>query len=159
MTGPPAVRPDIQELPGLVSGGMKAGKVTVVNPPWNGSGRIKRKTADFYVNEGRAVWVGAGSPEPLLWMIESHPKNQAARLRAAAGYDATEWAGRRITPEELLHIGVVCPAKAITENLTVRVGVPARRHFAGRSGPATGSSGRPTPERRVAPMTWNPPPA
>ena len=127
---PPAARPETQELPGLVPGGMQAGKVAVVNPPWNGSGKIKRKTADFYVGEGRAVWAG----EALLRMVEAHPKNQAAKLRAAAGYDAAKWDGRRITPDELLNIGVVCPAKAITENLTDR-SLGSGRHVAGRSGP------------------------
>src|ERR1017187_7076087 len=119
--------PETQEPSGLVPDGKQAGgKVSVVNPPWNGPGRIKRKVADFYVTEGRAVWAGerrdaTGNPELLLRMIE-HPKNKAARIRAAAGYDAVEWVGRRVTPDELLHIGIVCPAKAIRENLTVRAG-------------------------------------
>jgi hypothetical protein len=101
---PPAVRPESQEPSGLVPGGMQSAvKVLVVNPPWNGSGRIKRKVADFYVSEGRAVWAGelrdktTGIPQTLLRMIESHPKNKAAKLRAAAGYDATKWGGRRIS--------------------------------------------------------------
>ncbi len=54
------------------------GKVTVTNPVWNGLTRIRRKDADYYVAEGRAVWIGE-----RLRLVESHPKNLAAAARAA----------------------------------------------------------------------------
>jgi hypothetical protein len=70
----------------LVSSGQErryfgvSSKIKVINSVWNGTGMIKRKVADFYVAEGRAVFVGEGQ----LRLIESHPKNQAAAARAAA---------------------------------------------------------------------------
>jgi hypothetical protein len=55
-------------------------KIKVINPVWNGNGRLKRKVAEHYVSEGRAEWVG----EDLLRLDLSHPQNQAAADRASA---------------------------------------------------------------------------
>jgi hypothetical protein len=55
-------------------------KVKVVNPVWNGNGRITRKVADFYASEGRAEWVGRDQ----IRLVLTHPKNQAAAARARA---------------------------------------------------------------------------
>jgi hypothetical protein len=53
-------------------------KIKVVNSVWNGPGVIKRKVAEYYVAEGRAVFVS----ERQIRLVESHPKNQAAAARA-----------------------------------------------------------------------------
>ena len=71
--------------------------VKVVNPVWNGAGWLKRKVADFYVTEGRAVYVNPGQ----LKLVESHKKNLAAKARAAVGYDSIE----REMPEALQGTG------------------------------------------------------
>jgi hypothetical protein len=55
-------------------------KIKVINPVWNGDGRLKRKVAEHYVSEGRAEWVG----DDLLRLDLSHPQNQAAADRASA---------------------------------------------------------------------------
>jgi len=61
-------------------------KVKVINPVWNGNGRLKRKVAEHYVSEGRAECVG----EDLLRLDLSHPQNQAAADRASAWARAQE---------------------------------------------------------------------
>jgi hypothetical protein len=68
-------------------------KAKVVNAVWNGSYEVRRKTANHFVAEGRAVWVGRDQLRLLL----THPKNQAAAARAAKGYQAAwfEKDGRR----------------------------------------------------------------
>jgi hypothetical protein len=55
-------------------------RVKVVNSIWNGSGVIKRKVAQSYVDEGRAEWV----EQDQLRLVLSHWKNQAAAARARA---------------------------------------------------------------------------
>jgi len=97
--------------------------VRVVNSPWNGSGFIKRKKADRYVKDGRAVFVGTDQ----LRLIESHQKNLAAATRAGAGYEAIE---RTMTLEELKHLPVMRPRIAYTDR-----SIPATRHISGRNGP------------------------
>lgn len=127
MSGPPAVRPETQAAVGAGPLGTerdgRRSAVKVVNPAWNGSGYIKRKTANFYVAEGRAIFVG----EDQLRLIESHPKNRAASWRAAAGYERVH---RMMTLEELAHLPVVRPELLITDRST-----PARRSSSGRNGP------------------------
>ena len=72
--------------------------VLVTNPVWNtGSGYIKRKVANFFVAEGRAKWVG----ESQLRLIESHPKNRAAKFRAEHAYLSFE---RQMTEPEKRYV-------------------------------------------------------
>ena len=52
--------------------------VRVINPPWIDRKVVKRKTADLYVRDGQAVYVGTD-----LRMIESHPKFREAVAKAA----------------------------------------------------------------------------
>jgi hypothetical protein len=70
----------------LLGAGGKRPKVSktvkVVNSVTNDRGLIRRKDAEFFVNEKRAEWVGAGQDQ--IRLIMSHPKNQAAARRAAA---------------------------------------------------------------------------
>src|SRR5687767_5904444 len=112
MIEPPAVRPATQEAAGAGPRGKEtAGKpsryVRVVNAAWNGSGYVKRKKADKYVKEGRAVFIGSvHHPDrnemiDQLRLIESHPENIRAAASAAAGYEAIK---RTMTLEELKHI-------------------------------------------------------
>jgi hypothetical protein len=107
--------------------------VRVVNAAWNGSGYIKRKKAEFYVKEGRAVFVGsARHPDrdemiDQLRLIDSHPDNIKAAATAALGYEAIR---RAMTIEELSHIPMVRPRIAYTDR-----SVPASRHVGGRRGP------------------------
>jgi hypothetical protein len=127
MTGPPAGRPETQGAAGAGPLGKdrhprRSAHVKVLNAVWNGSGYIKRKTANFYVAEGRAVFAG----EDQLRLIESHPKNRAASWKAATGYERVH---RMMTLSELAHLPVVRPALLITDRSR-----PARRSFAGRSG-------------------------
>lgn len=128
MTSPPARRPETQGAAGagplgMESDGRRSSHVKVVNPVWNGSGYIKRKTANFYAAEGRAEFVG----EDQLRLINSHPKNRAASWKAATGYERVH---RVMTRAELAHLPVVRPAILLTDRST-----RARRSFAGRSGP------------------------
>ena len=127
MTGPPAARSETQGAAGAGPLGKerdgRRSAVKVVNPAWNGSGYIRRKTANFYVAEGRAVFVG----EDQLRLIESHPKNRAASWRAAAGYERVD---RMMTLEELAHLPVVRPGLLIRVRSTL-----VRRSSSGRSGP------------------------
>jgi hypothetical protein len=128
MTGPPVGRPATQGAAGAgplgtQNDGRQSVRVKVVNPVWNGSGYIERKTANFYVAEGRAVFVG----DDQLRLIASHPKNKAASWRAATGYERIQ---RTMTRAELRHLPVVLPEKLLTDRST-----PARRGFVGRSGP------------------------
>jgi hypothetical protein len=57
-------------------------KVQVTNPVWNGISAIRRKEADFYVAEGRALWVG-----DAIRLVDSHPKNVSAAARAVSWQD------------------------------------------------------------------------
>ena len=105
----------------------------VVNAVWNGSGYIKRKKADFYVKEGRAVFVGSvRHPDrdemiDQLRLIESHPDNVRAATTAATGYESIT---RTMSLAELAHIPLMRPQIAYTDR-----SVPATRHVGGRRGP------------------------
>jgi len=103
-----------------------------VNAPWNGSGYIKRKKAEFYVKEGRAVFVGT-SRHPdrnemidQVRLIDSHPDNIKAAATAALGYETIR---RNMTLDELRHLPMVRPQMAYTDR-----SVPATRRLGGRSG-------------------------
>jgi hypothetical protein len=96
--------------------------VRVVNAVWNGSGFIKRKKADRFVKEGRAVFVGTDQ----LRLIESDPRNLAAAAKAAAGYVAIR---RTMTLQELKHLPVMRPRIAYTDR-----SIHAARQVAGRKG-------------------------
>jgi hypothetical protein len=124
----PASRPSPQEAAGAGPRGKKAALklspyVRVVNSAWNGSGYIKRKKADRYVKEGRAVFVETDQ----LRLIESEPRNIAAAAKAAAGYEDIE---RTMTLDELKHLPVMRPHIAYTD-----WSVQAARHVSGRRGP------------------------
>ena len=128
MTSRPAWRPENEGAAGAgplgtENDGRQSVRVKVVNPVWNGSGYIKRKTANFYLAEGRAEFVG----EDQLRLIESHPKNKGASWRAATGYERVD---RMMTRAELAHIPLVRPEILLTDRST-----PTRRSFSGRSGP------------------------
>lgn len=138
MKSPPASRPAIQEAAGAGPRGKGTARklssyVRVVNAPWNGSGYIKRKKAEFYLREGRAVLAGsARHPDrdqmiDQLRLIASHPDNVRAAKTAAVGYKAIR---RTMTVEELAHIPMVRPQIAYTDR-----SVPATRHVGGRRGP------------------------
>jgi hypothetical protein len=75
-------------------------KVKVVNEVRNWDGLMRRKDAEWYVEEGRAEWVGKDQPRLVL----SHPDNIAAAARARAweaGYRPSAKAARpRGTPTE-----------------------------------------------------------
>jgi hypothetical protein len=64
-------------------------RVKVVNHVRNGPQSIRRRAAEHYVSEGRAIWIEGG----MVRLVESHPKNQAA---AAA---ATAWQGDPTSPD------------------------------------------------------------
>jgi hypothetical protein len=126
MSVQPAERPEANVAEGAGLSGQTKGRtcayVKVTNPVWNGSGYIKRKTANFYVGEGRAIFVG----EDQLRLIESHPKNRAAYWRAAQEYLRVH---RTMTRVELSHLPVVRPDVLLTDR-----SVPVHRTPAGRSG-------------------------
>lgn len=128
MTGPPVGRPETQGAAGPSPlgkevDGRRSAHVKVVNPVWNGSGYVKRKIANFYVAEGRAVFIG----DNQLRLITSHPKNKSASWRAAAGYERIH---RTMTRAELRHLPVVRPQILLREGST-----RPRRGFVGRTGP------------------------
>jgi hypothetical protein len=62
-------------------GGPKRVKIT--NPANNGKPYLRRKDADYYVRTDRAVWVGVDQ----IRLIDTHPRNRAAREAAAHGYE------------------------------------------------------------------------
>jgi hypothetical protein len=138
MSSPPAAQPATQEAAGAGPRGKGTARklsahVRVVNAVWNGSGYIKRKKADFYVKEGRAVFVGSvRHPDrdemiDQLRLIESHPDNVRAATTAATGYESIT---RTMSLAELAHIPLMRPQIAYTDR-----SVPATRHVGGRRGP------------------------
>jgi hypothetical protein len=138
MNSPPAGRPRTQEAAGAGPRGKGTARnlsshVRVVNAPWNGSGYIKRKKAEFYVKEGRAVYVGsARHPDrdemvEQLRLLDSHPDNIQAAVTSAVGYEAIE---RTMTLNELRRIPMMRAQIAYTVH-----SLPATRHVGGRSGP------------------------
>jgi hypothetical protein len=138
LTGPPAATPANQEAAGASPRGKDTARklsshVRVIDAPWNGSGYIKRKKAEFLVKEGRAVFVGsARHPErdemiDQLRLNNSHPDNIRAARTAAFGYEAVQ---RTMTIEELPHIPMIRPMMAYTDRSRL-----ATRPVAGRRGP------------------------
>lgn len=103
-------------------------KVRISNPIENGSNFTSRKRALEFVEAKRAVFVG----DNAIRFIENDPRNQAARRRAAAEYNAVN---RTMSRQEIANIPFVRPGKALTEAMTNRSQVSVRRHVAGRSGP------------------------
>ena len=108
MTEPPSVWP-IQEAVG--AGPLSKmtprlpGHIKVVNSVWNGSGYIRRKTALYYVMQGRAEFLADGQ----LRLIEAHPKNRAAAHRAAKGYEDVR---RPMTLDEMAHLPIIKPGRS-----------------------------------------------
>lgn len=102
-------------------------KVKITNPIENGSNFTSRKRALQFVEAKRAVFAG----DNAIRFIETDPRNQAARRRAAVEYNAVD---RTMTRKELANIPLVRPGKALREASTNRTQA-ARRHVAGRSGP------------------------
>jgi hypothetical protein len=117
--------------------------VAITNPIYGEKDRLKKNVAIGWVAARRAVW--AGPRQDRIHLIMSHPANQRtltkgeakladirlASLMTVKGYQWPE--GKTFTEQELLNIGIVRPAKAITESQTDR-SVRGTRHFAGRSG-------------------------
>ena len=146
MTGPPAARLTRNAETVDPSGPKDTPKVSsyvrVTNPARNGPPYLRRKDAEHYVTVGRAVWLRCEGPRPervqyagglLVYdqvrLLDSHPKNRAAAVEAAAGYRrAAAVMVRR--PEELLHLPVLLPRIALTDRR-----VRGYRHIVGRSGP------------------------
>jgi hypothetical protein len=75
----------------------------------------------------RAVFVDHNS----IRFTETDPRNEAARSRSAAEYNAVN---RTMTRKELANIPLVRPGKALKEAMTKRSQTP-RRSVAGRSVP------------------------
>lgn len=75
MNKPPAGSSVTQEACGVPRGSRRQNPnhVRVINPPWLDTRVVKRKTADYYVREGQAVYDGCD-----IRMDESHPQYQAA---------------------------------------------------------------------------------
>jgi hypothetical protein len=124
--------------------------VRVVNPCWNGKPIMRRKDAEHYVLQGRAEWLVSHKGATDQIRLLNHPSNRATRADSAQEYNRAAAVLIR-QPEELSHIPVLMPEIALTR----RTGHP-RRHFVDKSGPVTGFSGKPTPKRRDAPITWAP---
>jgi hypothetical protein len=143
----PAVRPVSQEARGAgprgkPTQGQNPNYVKVVNPVWNGKGLISRAKADRYILEGRGSYTS--DSRDYFCLNVSHPRNAEAKERARIAEAETErgcqWPeGKVVSRRELLNIGVVCPAKAITENITKRSG--SRRHVPGPSRSVVGGLG------------------
>jgi hypothetical protein len=58
-------------------------RVKVVNSVSNGSGDIRRRDAEFFLSQGRAVHVGRFAGQDHIRLVENHPLNRTAALRAA----------------------------------------------------------------------------
>jgi hypothetical protein len=61
-------------------------RVKVINHTRNGPQAVRRRAADHYVAEGRAVWIGPG----MIRLHESHPKNIAMRERAESWHEGSD---------------------------------------------------------------------
>lgn len=88
---------------------MRPDKIRILNPTQHGSCWTGRNRAERYVRTGRAVFVG----RTAIRFVESDPRNIAATKKAAdaaAGYDDIR---RILTVEELAHIPLVNPHKAL----------------------------------------------
>jgi len=89
MTGPPAARLATQEAAAagvarLAKTTLKlSSRVKIVNSVSNGSGYIRRRDAEFFLAQGRAVHLGKFAGQDHLRLVETHPQNQNAALQAA----------------------------------------------------------------------------
>ena len=88
---------------------MRPNKIRILNPTRHGACWTGRNRAERYVCTGRAVFVGLDA----IRFIESDSRNIAAAKKAAdaaAGYDDIR---RTLTVEELAHIPIMNPHKAL----------------------------------------------
>jgi hypothetical protein len=90
VNGPPAARPATTNTVGLIPNGQQKAteskrSVTVRNPLRDGN-RMRRKDAEHYVRQGRAVWIDEAKSQ--LRLVVSHPANQAVLERVAAEWEA-----------------------------------------------------------------------
>jgi hypothetical protein len=84
-------------------------KIRILNPIRHGACWTGRNRAERYVRTGRAVFVGLAA----IQFVDSDLRNIAAAKKAAdtaAGYDDIR---RTLTVEELAHIPLVNPHKAL----------------------------------------------
>jgi hypothetical protein len=81
-------------------------KVQIVNSVCNDTGLIRHRTAEYFVAEGRAVWVAAGQ----IRLVESHPKNIAAEVSAGEWHKS--WVKR--DPVDMF----LEPGKGATQSIT-----------------------------------------
>ena len=88
MTNPPGARPGTEAATaGVVRQATPtprlSSRVKVVNSVSNGAGCIRRRDAEHFLAEGRAVYVGREAGRDLIRLVESHPKNRTAAIEAA----------------------------------------------------------------------------
>jgi hypothetical protein len=81
-------------------------RVRIVNNPRNTRGIVRRRDARFFLDHGRARYLGRDiDGQDQIALVESDVLNKAQASEAAAGY---EWpVGKVVTREELLNIGIV----------------------------------------------------
>jgi len=58
-------------------------RVKVVNSVSNDAGYIRRRDAEHFLSQGRAVYVGRYAGQDHIRLVESNPVNRAAAKRAA----------------------------------------------------------------------------
>ena len=102
-------------------------KVKIINPIENGSAITSRNRAVQFVQAGRAVFLGHN----FIRFVETDPRNQAAKKRAASGYQAVD---RLMSRAEMANIPFARPGLAFAEFLT------ARSQGYARQGPPIGRS-------------------
>ena len=88
-------------------------KVKIINPIENGSAITSRKRAVQFVQAGRAVFLG----DKFIRFVETDTRNQAAKGRAASGYQAVD---RMMSKAEMANIPFARPGLAFSESLTDR---------------------------------------
>ncbi len=109
-------------------------KVRIVNPIDNGDGAMytSLKRAAAYVQEKRAVVVAMSDANKRIRQIrfiDSDPRNEDARRRAAGDYNAIN---RELTVAEVSRIPIARPGKAIRDSHLLITRRSTRRH--GRTG-------------------------
>lgn len=94
--GPPAARPATQEAAAAGVARQEktklklSSRVKIVNSVSNGSGYIRRRDAELFLAQGRAVHVGKFAGHDHLRLLKAHPQNHAAAACAAGGYDSID---------------------------------------------------------------------
>jgi hypothetical protein len=90
MTGPPAARGAVTQEPAAAGVAREAkttlklsSRVKIVNPVSNDRGFIRRRDAEFFIAQGRAIHVGKVADRDHIRLIEAHPQNKAAARLAA----------------------------------------------------------------------------